>query len=493
VSISDNQIGYSTLIDVMVQFAPLLGLMDGPSFIPLLDIWVTPEALSQLLFGHIGVFAIDGAVVSTSDNEFGMLTTGVMVVDSELTFNDDILSRTLLVPYMSHDGIIRNMSLPVPVYDGIVAKNSEVTVNGGTFKVLDDAIFLDNSVATISNAALGAGDFSLYAINSEAMLMDSSAGKIKSDGSSEVTVAFSLTVVVKDPWGNTLADVPVTVKNANGQIVKQGRTDANGVFVAPAVSFVQTSAGKDSSMNPYKVNASFGGVDTSGYPGHDAEFSPAEPDPITVSVSSPTSVTVQTNVIVKFFLMTKATDPQGHAVPGTSVVLTSANGLYSYSGTTDEDGFFTVLVKSYVQTPNGKDASAQPYSVLATFPDAVEDYGGRVEFTPQVVSGTVTVNEDMANVVKTGIKVWYDLTVLATDKFDRITTGAYVVATDALGNIAWADDTGEDGTVTHEVVGWAQSTDGTMDLGMNNYTVTARLPTRWSVGRSPRTAQWIWA
>ncbi len=476
ISIEDNQIGYSTLVDVIVQFAPLLGLMEmhDSAYIPLLGIWVSPEVLSELLFGHIGVYATDGAVVSTSDNEFGMLTTGVMVVDSELTFNDDILSRTLIVPYMSHDGIIRNMSLPVPVYDGIIARNSEVTVNGGTFKVLDDAIFLDGSVATISNAVLDAGDFSLYAVNSEATLMDTIAGKIKADGSSEVTVAFSLTVVVKDPWGNTLANVPVTVKNAKGEIVRQGKTDANGVFVAPAVSSVQTSAGKDSSMNPYKVNASFGGVDTSGYPGHEAEFSPAEPAPTTVSVSGPTSVVVQTNVIVKFFLMTKATDPQGHAVPGATIVLTSANGLYTYSGTTGEDGVFTVLVKSYIQTPNGKDASAEPYSVMATFPTSVEDYGGRVEFTPQVVSDTVTVNEDMAKVVKTGIKVWFDLTVTAKDKFNRTAAGVYLVITDANGIIADDGLTGEAGTATFEVVGWAQSVDGTMDLGMNPYKVTAK-------------------
>jgi hypothetical protein len=475
VSIEDNQIGYCTLVDVMFQFAPILGMMDGMTYLPMLDLWISPEMLSELLFGHIGVFAIDGAVVSTSGNEFGMLTTGVMVVDSELTFNDDILSRTLIVPYMSSDGIIRNMSLPVPVYDGIVAKNSEVTVNGGTIKVLDDAIFLDGCVASISNATLIAGDFAIWSANSEVSVTDSTLiGKIKADGNSEITVAFALIVVVKDPWGNTLANVPVTVKNAKGDVVNQGKTSENGIFATRAVSFVLTSAGKDTSMNPYKVNASFGGVDTSSYPGHDAEFSPAEPDPTTVSVNGPTSVVVQTNVIVKFFLMTKATDPQGHGVPGATIVLASANGLYNYTGTTDEDGVYTQLVKSYVQTPNGKDASAEPYSVTATFPNSVEDYGGRVEFTPQVVSGTVIVNEDMANVVKTGIRVWYDLTVLAKDKFNRSTAGAYVVATDALGNIAWADDTGEDGTVTHEVVGWAQSEDGTMDLGMNNYTVTVK-------------------
>jgi parallel beta-helix repeat protein len=478
--ITDNQIGYSTLIDVIVQFAPLLGLMNmgDSAYIPLLGISVSTESLSELLFGHIGVYAVDGAVVRTSGNDFGMLTIGVMVVDSKLTFDDNIMSRTLMVPYMGPDGVIREMSLPIPVYDGIVAINSEVIVNGGTIKVLDDAIFMESSVGEISNATLIAGDFSLMAIGgSEVSVTDTNIlGKVKADDSTEITVAFGLVVVVKDPWGNTLADVPVTIKNAKGEIVKQGMTSENGIFATRAVSFVLTSAGKDTSMNPYSVNASFGGVDTSGYPGHEAEFSPAEPDPTIVSVDGPTSVVIQTNVIVKFYMSTMAADPQGHAVPGASVVLTSANGLYTYSGTTGDDGVFKALVKSYIQTPEGKDASAEPYSALVTFPASVEDYGGRVEFTPRVVSSSVAVNEDMTEVVKTGIKVWYDLEVTAKDKFNRTAAGVYVVITDAHGVIADADDTGEDGVAVFEVVGWAQSVDGTMDLGMNPYKVTASFP-----------------
>jgi hypothetical protein len=285
-----------------------------------------------------------------------------------------------------------------------------------------------------------------------------------------------MVVVVKDPWGRTLADVPVTVRDAHGDIVKQGNTGANGVYVAKVVSFVLTSAGKDSSMNPYKVSANFSGVDTSSYPGHEAEFSPAQPDPTTVSVDGPTSVVVQTNVIVKFYLETKATDPQGHVVPGTNVVLTSANGLYTYSGTTGDDGVFKVLVKSYIQTPDGKDSSAEPYSAVVTFPASVEGYGGRVEFTPRVVSSGVAVNEDMTEVVKTGIKVWYDLEVTAKDKFNRTAAEVYLVITDAQGVIAGADQTGENGVAVFEVVGWAQSADGTMDLGMNPYKVTASFP-----------------
>jgi hypothetical protein len=370
------------------------------------------------------------------------------------------------------------MSLPIPVFDGIVAFNSDVTVNGGTIKVLDDAIFLNNCVAEISNATLIAGDFALIAIGgSDVNVTDTTfVGKVMAEDATTITVAFALVVVVKDPWGTTLADVPVTVRNAHDEIVKQGVTGENGIFATRAVSFVLTSAGRDSSMNPYTVNASFGGVDTSGYPGHEAEFSPADPDPTTVSVDGPTSVVIQTNVIVKFYLSTKAADPQGHVVPGANVVLTSANGLYTYSGTTGDDGVFKVLVKSYIQTPEGKDDSAEPYSAFVTFPASVEDYGGRVEFTPRVVSSSVAVNEDMTEVVKTGIKVWYDLEVTAKDKFNRTAADVYLVITDAQGVIAGADQTGDDGVAVFEVVGWTQSVDGTMDLSMNPYKVTASFP-----------------
>jgi hypothetical protein len=176
---------------------------------------------------------------------------------------------------------------------------------------------------------------------------------------------------------------------------------------------------------------------------------------------------------VKFYLETMATDPNGHVVPGTNVVLTSANGLYTYTGTTGDDGVFKVLVKSYIQTPNGKDASAEPYSVMASFPTEFNDYGGRVEFAPRVVSTDVTVDQDMTQVVKTSIKVWYDLLVTAQDKFGRNTSDVNVVVTDANGVIADNKLTGADGKATFEVVGWAMSVDGTLDRSMNNYTVTA--------------------
>jgi parallel beta-helix repeat protein len=474
VSISDNQIGYCTLVDVIAQFAPLLGLMQmgEPYYVPLLDIWVSPEALSELLFGHIGVYAVDGSDVTTTDNEFGMLTTAIMVVDSKLTSDDDILSRTLMVPYMSSDGVIREMSLPVPVYDGIIALNSDVTVNGGHIKVLDDAIFLDGSTAAISDAVLEAGDFSVYAIgDTEASLTNVQAGKVKAADSAVITVGSALTIVVKDPWGATLAGVPVGVRNAQDEIVAQERTDADGVVVVNVVSYVQTSSGKDYSMHPYKVNASFGAVDTSGYPGHDAEFSPAEKT-VSIAVPEPTTLVVQSNVIVKYYLAAKATDPNGKVVAGANVVLMSATGT-TYSGTTNAQGVFSALVVAYIQTPSGQDTSMEPYSITVTFPNEGEGYDGRAVFSPHVVTDSVTVEADTVQVVKTGIIMYYELTVTAKDKFNKSTPGVGLIVTDAAGTIVGADETGEDGTATFEVVGYIQAADGTMDVSMNPYGIDA--------------------
>ena len=268
-----------------------------------------------------------------------------------------------------------------------------------------------------------------------------------------------------------MANVPVGVKNAQGEVVAQGRTDANGEFVVNVVSYVQTSAGKDYSMHPYTVNASFGGVDTSGYPGHDAEFSPAE-KAVSVAVPEPTTVVIQTNVIVKYLLAAKATDPNGRIVPGANVVLMSATGT-SYSGTTNSQGIFSALVVAYIQTPSGKDVSMEPYSVTVTFPAQGEGYSGRAVFDPHVVSESVTVEADTVTVVKTGIIMYYELTVTAKNRFNASTPGVYLVITDAAGVIVADGPTGEGGTAVFEIVGYIQAADGTMDTGMNPYDVDA--------------------
>jgi hypothetical protein len=425
--------------------------------------------LSTLLLGHVGVYAVD-STVTTMDNDFGMLTTGIMLVNSTLTFNDNIASRFITIPYMCNC-IIRNMSMPVPVYDGIVAKNSNVVVNGGTINVMDDAIGLMASTATISNANLIAGDFSLYLIDgSTATMTNTVFGKVSVDGSSSLTVASALTVVVKDPWGNTLANVPVGVRNATGVVKAQGRTDANGVYAVNVVSYVQTSSGKNYGMHPYTVNASFGGVDTSGYPGDKAEFSPAEVSK-SLAVPMPTTVVIQTNVIVWYNLTTKAAYPNGDPVAGANVNLLSADGT-TYTGVTQANGQSTILVISYVQTPTGADASMQPYAVTVLFPEHGSRPGAsKVDFAPNPVTMSLTVDATKTQVVKTGIIVYYALTVVAKDKDNKSVPGVYIVVRDSNGQLAADGPTGEAGIAIFDLVGYVQAANGTKDISMNPYTI----------------------
>jgi len=477
VTIQDNEIGYSKIIDVIAQFAPLLGLLNtggsGTLVLGDVNLDVSSAMLSTLLLGHVGVYAVD-STVTTMDNDFGMLTTGIMLVNSTLTFNDNIASRFITIPYMCNC-IIRNMSLPVPVYDGIVAtRNSNVVVNGGTINVMDDAIGLMDSTATISNANLIAGDFSLYLSDgSTATMTNTIFGKVSVDGNSSLTVASALTVVVKDPWGNTLANVPVGVKNATGVVKAQGRTDANGVFVVNVVSYEQTSSGKNYGMHPYTVNASFGGVDTSGYPGDKAEFSPAEVSK-SLAVPMPTTVVIQTNVIVWYNLTIVAAYPNGDPVSGAHVALMSADGQ-SYTGVTQEDGKSTTLVISYIQTPTGADTSMQPYTATVLFPEHGSQPGAsRVDFAPNPVSMSVTVDKTTTQVVKTGIIVYHALVVTAKDNNNNSVADVFIIVKNSLGQLAASGPTGADGTVSFDVIAYILAANGTKDISMNPYMIESR-------------------
>ena len=186
VSIQDNQIGYTPLVQLLAQFVPLLQGFDlsADIFLPELGLSFDAISVQNIIIGHVGIYAVD-SVVRTSGNTFGMLSTAVQVVNTDLTFGDDIRQNTIVVPYMDNAGIIRNMSLPIPVWDGIVATNSHVVISGASIDVLDDAVFLDNSTASISSSTLKGADFSLYAMNgSNATVSDTTFGKVKAEDTS---------------------------------------------------------------------------------------------------------------------------------------------------------------------------------------------------------------------------------------------------------------------------------------------------------------------
>jgi hypothetical protein len=66
-----------------------------------------------------------------------------------------------------------------------------------------------------------------------------------------------LKVHAEEDDGDSVSEAEVLVLDARGAEVARGVTDDNGDFVTTIVSFIVTSNGRDSSMNPYKVSVDF--------------------------------------------------------------------------------------------------------------------------------------------------------------------------------------------------------------------------------------------
>jgi hypothetical protein len=385
----------------VAQFVPLLqGLSLGEDvFLPELGLTVSVNMVQNLLLGHTGIYAVD-SIVDSRGNQFGMLTTAVQVMNSKLTFNDDIRMNTLIVPYLDNSGIIRNMSLPVPVYDGIVAKNSDVEVNGGMIEVLDDAIFLDNCTGHIAGVTLKAGDFGVYAIHgSNVTIASSTIGKQRADDPSAISVYEWLTVNVKDPWNTTLANVPVTINDSH--LV----TDADGNAKLLVLVNVETNAGRQNAQ-PYLVTANFTGVPTTAYPGH-ASFSPLVLSK-SVTMSGPTTVVLVPSVIVRFDLIAHAMDENGKNAVNVTVKVFNAAGQLVAQAQSDANGTAAFEPVSYIKNADGTtDSSMAPYKVTAdigghtaqastdltgnTNLDVKVDPGPQFDYGPAIIIGALAV------------------------------------------------------------------------------------------------------
>jgi parallel beta-helix repeat protein len=254
VTVEDNQIGYSVIVDIMSKYAP--ALMGGGS-VPLFGEWLlTPEMIAEAQMNHIGVYAVN-STVSLSDNVYGMLKYAIYVTQSTLTVSDTINMTTLVLPYYDDYGTLWNVSLPIIVYDGIYAAKSTVTVNGGMISVLDDAIFLESSNADLRNVVFDAGDFDIYLTGeSIASAIEVTFEKAKVLDTSVLTVYYKLTVRALDQDGLPVSGVWVIVYDEEGSPVGEGATDDNGLFSVYAIGWIQTSAGQ-SAAKAYTVNASF--------------------------------------------------------------------------------------------------------------------------------------------------------------------------------------------------------------------------------------------
>jgi hypothetical protein len=470
VTIMNNEIGYTRLVQVLAQLLPVLGGNMSGMFggIPL-DL----EMLNELVAHHTGLYAVNSKVTA-SGNTYGLLMTAVILTQgSELSFADTIKQDVLLVPYIGVDSVIRNMSVPIPVYDGIVAIDSSVTMNGAKIDVLDDALFLDHSTATIVSSTLSALDFSIYAMHaSTANVVASTFGKAAAEDSSVIHVSAELTVVVKDPWGAALANVPVNVTSAT-HVSVSGVTDSNGVFARIVAAYTITASGIDPAVEPYTVRVNFTTVPTTSYPGFHDVWSPAVVTK-TVTVSGATSVTVQTSLIVNYDLVTLAKDPMGNAVRGASVAYVNAMGTGVASGITDANGRFAAEVVAFIQNPSGPDASMNPYAVNVIFPANGTGYAGTAMFMPRDVSASVTVDQQTKTVtVKTGLWMYFDMTVNTRDKDNKTAANTMVTIFDGSGALIRQAPTDANGMLVVSVIGWKMSADGAKDTSMNPYQVRA--------------------
>ncbi len=256
VTVEDNQIGYSELVQVMADYMIMGPMTTG--FESTVSEWIiSPEMISSIISDEIGIYAED-STVSASDNVYGMLKYAVYVVDSELAFSDTVEENELVIPYLDDYGVMHNITLPIFVYDGVFASGSDVTVTGASIDVMDDALFLENCVAEVWNSELAANDFDIYAMdNTTCDVMSSSFDSVKAEDTSSVTVMYMVTVIATGSEGEPVSGVSVLITDAAGETVANGTTGADGKLTTYAVASEYTSEGKNTDMNPYTVNAIF--------------------------------------------------------------------------------------------------------------------------------------------------------------------------------------------------------------------------------------------
>jgi parallel beta-helix repeat protein len=280
VTIMDNQIGYSMIIEIMAEYWPLM-MMDYGCCLSGSDYWYfSPEDIMSLMSNHIGVYIEDSTAV-LSGNVYGMLSYAVYAVNSQIEFSDSVEMNTLVLTYFDDWYMMYNVSLPIFVFDGLFASDSMVVVNGAYIEVLDDAIFLEGCEAEISDTVMVSGDFDLYVMRGTvANVTDSEMEKVRAEGSSigsEIMIWNTLTVYTVDQDGNPMAGIPVVIMNASEEVVDEGTSDSNGMFQATVMAAHWTSAGEDTGMNPYTVIASFEDQNAS----------------MSVTVDGPTEITMQ--------------------------------------------------------------------------------------------------------------------------------------------------------------------------------------------------------
>lgn len=270
VSVEDNEIGYTNLFQVLANYAPLLSHFVGSQDSTELNTSESPEAALQSILGvssldmyeivgwikaHNGIWAED-STVETSGNVYGLVNNALYAIRSEVHFNDDVRTITVTVPHVI-EGVTYEFPLSVYVLNGIYASHSQVWVTGSTIEVLDDGIVLDACEAWVEGATLMAGDYDYFLFGgSEAYNIATTYDRAKVEDSHSLNEGTWLTLTAIDE-GEPAANVTIVIKNAKGEIVFEGVTDAEGKVKVLLTQYSWTSEGKDDGFNPYTINATF--------------------------------------------------------------------------------------------------------------------------------------------------------------------------------------------------------------------------------------------
>jgi parallel beta-helix repeat protein len=309
-SIEDNQIGYSSLVEVMADYWSIIMGESGES--SMAEWSFDPEDIMSLMTNHIGVY-VENSVVECSGNVYGMLSYALYAVESDVLFMDSVEMYDLVMTYFDEASTMYNITLPIFVYDGIFASESALVVADAYIEVLDDAIFLEATNATVDSCVLVAGDFDIYAMDgSNVDVIGGELDKVKAEDDTEIGLWYTMTVYTVDPDGNPVDVWVMVFDSVHTYPIVEGNS-SDGVFTAQVMAGMWTSSGEDTSMNPYTAYASFegGNADQTVTVDGDVEMTLQDPGPESPHLGAgfAIAVAVIAGILVVIGLLTLAVRP----------------------------------------------------------------------------------------------------------------------------------------------------------------------------------------
>ncbi len=150
VTVEDNQIGYSRLINGASPYASVImtvimdmlkvnididvaelmeGRYDAPSASVPASGMLMDVIVNMMMDDHMGIYSV-GSCVYASGNEYGSLQYAVYAIDSTIVFKDTVKTNYFTLSWYGANGTKYAFDLPFTVYDGIFATNSDCDGHG---------------------------------------------------------------------------------------------------------------------------------------------------------------------------------------------------------------------------------------------------------------------------------------------------------------------------------------------------------------------------